>query len=189
MLKILCSVMTVAFVATLAAGAQYRCDLNGLGKVKINAVNAPGMLPGKPHGWIKKEAQAFTLLCAMPDKLPQQWSKQSFQFKADGTGKVRLSFGGQWAAKKENQAWLLLTNIEVNGKLVPNGDLCALSKNSKKVEVPRGFGLSGTASLELKGGPADVNAAKVNHDNRLILDIPVETGKTYTVTVMAKPVE
>ena len=109
-------------------------------------------------------------------------------FIPENSGKLQLALCGQAAKKVEDRGWLTVTNLSINGKLVPNADLKKVYERNGK-QIPNGFWFNRNPVYVSDGGPDGAAGVTVNHDNRLIRPFMVEAGKPVTIEFMAKAAE
>ena len=179
--------ITAVSAVSLFAGSIPRTDINAHGKIELEPETVENGLKITHQGWGPKESRAYRLTAAASKTIGDKWTLCKFAFTPKADGKVNLSVGGQWAKKVEDRGWLAVSDIKVNGKLIPNGDF-SKTVDKKGKTIPSGFWLSKNAAYAAKGGPDGANAVIVNHDNRIGFGLKVEAGKTVTVEYMAKSV-
>lgn len=183
-------ILLFLILTPLGAAPMFRVDLRGFapeGKLELTPLQAKGdTLKTVQSNWAREELRSQMLYAVGPVLNLDQWVTEQFSFTANGSGKVQIQFGGQWAAAETDREWVLVADIKVDGTAVPNGDFTKTMVNNGKT-MPVYFYFNGTAELISGAGPDGGNTAKVNHDNRLSYSLVVEAGKSYTVSVKIKP--
>lgn len=181
--------VTVAAMTAFAA-SPFRVDINGMsdkGNTKISPASVEGAIKIERQNWLSEEKKPYGLV-AYANKTSDQWTTYTFAFKAEEAGRVHIGFGAQWGSTADKRGWIAVTDLKVDGKLLPNGDLVKSYKSKEKV-MPTGFWLSNKALYVADGGvDGKGGAALVNHDNRLSYAFNAEAGKTYVFSVQAKTV-
>lgn len=187
MKSLIVSMMVVFGVCTVCGAAHFRSDATGNskdGKVIIKAV--PGELRGSPFSWGKEEDRDATISFSAKTPAPTDtWTTYTYAFVAEGTGKVNVNFGAQWAKDPEKREWVYIDSIKLNGELIPNGDFAKTEKRGERVIV-NGFWMHQKAEVVEGAGQEGGNAVRVNHDVRISKIFEVESGKTYTFSVTVK---
>ena len=181
MKKIFILALAAAAFALPAADAIFRVDFNsGKDQIILTPENDDNM-KAVPMGWVKDaEARKYTLTATSKQKVSAaEWKDYKITFVPSKSGSVNITVGGQWAAKPENRAWLLVNKFEVNDKLYANGDFKKTWKQKNGRVMPNGFALGGKAKYLPTAGENDTPAILVNHDNRIGFNMKVEAGKKY----------
>jgi len=177
--------ITAVSAVSLFASSIPRTDVNAHGKVELDPAAVEGGFKVAHQNWGPKNSRAYRLTAAASKAIGDKWTLCKFAFTPKTAGQVGVFVGGQWAPKPEDRGWLAVSNIKVNGKLIPNGDF-SKTVDKKGKTVPVSFWLSKNTTYAAKGGVNGANAMIVNHDNRIGFGLKVEAGKTITVEYMAK---
>ena len=190
-MKLFATLALAAMTAVpLFAASIPRCDITGLdkaGKVKLTPGKIEGGLRVSNQNWGAEETRPFRLTAA-GKAIGPEWTRCKLTFIPENSGKLQLALCGQAAKKVEDRGWLTVTNLSINGKLVPNADLKKVYERNGK-QIPNGFWVYGKTVYVADGGPDGAAAMLVNHDSRLTRVIKVEGGQPVTVEYMAKAVE
>ena len=188
-MKKLCILTLVAAAFALpAADAIFRVDFNsGKDQIVLTPEN-DGNMKAVPMDWVKDaEARKYTLTATSRQKISAaEWKDYEITFVPSKSGSINITVGGQWAAKPENRAWLLVNKFEVNDKLYANGDFKKTYPGKNGRVIPNGFWLGGKAKYLPSAGEKGTPAILVNHDNRLVINMKVEAGKKYELEFEVK---
>ncbi len=188
-MKKLCILSLVAAAFALpAADAIFRVDFNsGKDQIVLTPEN-DGNMKAVPMDWVKDaEARKYTLTATSRQKVSAaEWKDYEITFVPSKSGSINITVGGQWAAKPENRAWLLVNKFEVNDKLYANGDFKKTYPGKNGRVIPNGFWLGGKAKYLPSAGEKGTPAILVNHDNRLVINMKVEAGKKYELEFEVK---
>ena len=188
-MKKLCILTLVAAAFALpAADAIFRVDFNsGKDQIVLTPEN-DGNMKAVPMDWVKDaEARKYTLTATSRQKVSAaEWKDYEITFVPSKSGSINITVGGQWAAKPENRAWLLVNKFEVNDKLYANGDFKKTYPGKNGRVIPNGFWLGGKAKYLPSAGEKGTPAILVNHDNRLVINMKVEAGKKYELEFEVK---
>ncbi len=190
-MKLFATLALAAMTAVpLFAASIPRCDITGLdkaGKVKLTPGKIEGGLRVSNQNWGAEETRPFRLTAA-GKAIGPEWTRCKLTFIPENSGKLQLALCGQAAKKVEDRGWLTVTNLSINGKLVPNADLKKVYERNGK-QIPNGFWFNRNPVYVSDGGPDGAAGVTVNHDNRLIRPFMVEAGKPVTIEFMAKAAE
>ncbi len=173
-------------IVSVSADSVFRVDINGISgakdkqvKIKLTSPKQAGAIALYPQGWAGKNKE-FTL--SGETKVGKDWKEIKFAVTPEKDGMINFSYCGNWAPKKEQMTWVLLSNFKMDGKLIANGDLAKIAKNKQ----PEGFWMPNTANLIPSAGPKGAAAVLVQHDSRIFRSFTLKGGKTYIFSVMAK---
>ena len=72
-------------------------------------------------GWYGPD-KYFVLTVNMKSALTDDWTDHTFTFTPNRSGKIWLRIGGRWSKDPEERNWLLVDQVKIIGKLLPNGD-------------------------------------------------------------------
>ena len=182
------SLAAMAFAMVHAADSYFRVDVNGA-KEQIELKSTPGNgMKATPMGWVKSaDKRKYTVTSWSTEKLPaDQWKTCELTFVPSKSGTVAIGIIGQWAAKPEDRAWLLVNKFEVNDKLYANGDFKKTFTGKNGRVIPNGFSIGGKAKYLPTAGEKGTPAILVNHDNRIGFNMKVEAGKKYELEFEVK---
>ena len=181
-MKKLCILTLVAAAFTLpAADAIFRVDFNSGKDQIILTPEKNDSMNAVPMNWVKDpEARKYTLTATSRKKVSAaEWKDYEITFVPSKSGSINITVGGQWAAKPEDRAWLLVNKFEVNDKLYANGDFKKTFTGKNGRVIPNGFSIGGKAKYLPTAGEKGTPAILVNHDNRIGFNMKVEAGKKY----------
>lgn len=184
-------VLATAAAASFAADSFARADVSAIdkdAKIKLTPMAGQDYCKMEKQNWGDAATRDYRFSAARGTKLSNEWTSVKFAFKAEETGRIFLQFGGQWAQSEANRGWLAISDIKVNGKLIPNGDFSKFTtEKNGKVKLAN-FWLGNKARHDAKGGPDGQGACIINHDNRVNMGFSVEAGKEYVVEYQVKAV-
>lgn len=188
MKQLLIALLSVAAISSFAA-SFVRVDIDCLPtKTKLAFENA-GTLKMQKISWGKEEAREFRFTSADWKPIGDQWKEYTVAFKAENSGTAFVTLAGQWAKSVDKMGWVSVTNLKLNGELLPNGDLKKSGKDKSGRAIASGFTCSGKSQYSAEGGPDGMGMETINHNNRLGIKIQVEAGKSYTLSFVAKAAE
>ena len=128
----------------------------------------------------------YVLTVNMKDALTSDWTDHSFTFTPNRSGKLWLRIGGRWSKDPEERNWLLVNQVKLNGKLLPNGDFKKYREKKPDVYRPNNWILHNRADYYLDVGENKTPACLVNHDSPITTSFQVRAGEPNTVTIRVK---
>jgi len=171
---------------TLGAGdAKLLVDINS--KQNQNSVKVvPTKGQSSNYAIWEKDPVAQKQYCVMRTDKPigEEWQKVSFSFVPEKSGTLFLSYG----CDNKAQDWLLIDKIELNGKVLNNGDFAKAAYTDGKLNVP-GFWGDAQVKIVEKAGSDGTFALGVSSKKRFGNGITVEAGKTCTLTITLKAIQ
>ena len=186
-------ILTFAFAAMAAfalqaADAYFRVDIDGQKDQIVLTPEKDSDYNASRFGWLKDpNAKQYTLSVGFKEAISSaEWKDCEFSFIPSKSGTVLITVGGQWAAKPEGRAWLLVNKFEVNDKLYANGDFKKTFTGKNGRVIPNGFSIGGKAKYLPTAGEKGTPAILVNHDNRIGFNMKVEAGKKYELEFEVK---
>ena len=177
-----------AIFAVQAADGHFRVDLDGRQDRVTLTSEGGGEMNAVPQGWIKDpEAQKCTLMVWSRRKTSStEWKICSFRFIPSKSGTVVLSVGaGEETAGENRRIQLLVDQIMLNGRLLPNGNFQQTYRTDDGRTVPTGFAAGGEAVL-LPSAGLNGPAMLVSHDSRLGFRIKVEADRSCELAFRVK---
>lgn len=162
-----------------------RFEINGVPDKIISKFQPNPNASSGYAGWYGPD-KYYVLTVNMKEPLTDQWTDFTFTFTPNRSGKVWLRIGGRWFKDPEERHWLLINQVKLNGKLLPNGDFKKYREKKPEVYRPNNWILHNRADYYLDAGENKTPACLINHDSPITTSFQVRAGEPNTVTIRAK---
>ncbi len=179
MIAVMCLVTLTVFAALP------RIDVVAKKQLKITPLNNEETMLMKEQAWGPADTRPYRFT-AEGKKVGENWETVRIRFKAESDGVVNLGLGGQWVRKPELKEWVLVSRIQMNGKLIPNGDFRNFSGSSEKGYKIKNFWVGPKVRYISGGGENGAGAVCINEENRIGFTWQVKAGKIYELSYRVK---
>lgn len=178
-------IAVMCFGTLTAFAAVPRVDVAAKNQLKLTPLNNEETMFMKMQTWGAEETRPYRFT-AEGKKVGENWETVRIRFKAENDGAVILGLAGQWARKPELKEWVMVSHIQVNGKLITNGDFRNFSGSSEKGYKIKNFWLGSKVRYISGGGENGAGAVCINEENRIGFIWKVKAGKIYELSYRVK---